>query len=107
MGDGPGPARPARPPSGSSQHDPPVDLTDEAYPIRLTTGRRLDSYNTGVQSGSFASPLRRGEYVELCPEDAERYGVVVGEEVRVSSRRGQRSPRPSGSTPGCGPGWPS
>lgn len=65
-----------------------MDLTDERFPIRLTTGRRLDSYNTGVQSGGYASPLRRGEYVELCPEDAERYGVVVGEEVQVSSRRG-------------------
>ncbi|MFJ8005909.1 molybdopterin oxidoreductase family protein [Streptomyces fagopyri] len=77
-----------RAPFGLVRHDPPVDLTDEAYPIRLTTGRRLDSYNTGVQSGGYASPLRRGEYVELCPEDAERYGVVVGEEVQVSSRRG-------------------
>jgi formate dehydrogenase alpha subunit len=75
-------------PFGPVKHDPPVDLTDEEYPLRLTTGRRLDSYNTGVQSGSFASPLRRGEYVELCPEDAERYGVVAGEEVRVTSRRG-------------------
>ncbi|MFB7707707.1 molybdopterin oxidoreductase family protein [Streptomyces sp. NPDC056105] len=75
-------------PFGLVAHDPPVDLTDESFPIRLTTGRRLDSYNTGVQSGGYASPLRRGEYVELCPEDAERYGVVVGEEVRVSSRRG-------------------
>ncbi|WP_306333577.1 molybdopterin oxidoreductase family protein [Streptomyces sp. KL118A] len=83
------PARRGRPaPFGLVAHDPPVDVTDEAYPIRLTTGRRLDSYNTGVQSGGFASPLRRGEYVELCPEDAERYGVVVGEEVRVASRRG-------------------
>ncbi|MFD6432286.1 molybdopterin oxidoreductase family protein [Streptomyces venezuelae] len=77
-----------RAPFGLVAHDPPVDATDEAYPIRLTTGRRLDSYNTGVQSGGFASPLRRGEYVELCPEDAEWYGVVVGEEVRVASRRG-------------------
>ncbi|QIQ01741.1 molybdopterin oxidoreductase family protein [Streptomyces liangshanensis] len=75
-------------PFGIVKHDPPVDLTDDQYPIRLTTGRRLDSYNTGVQTGSFASPLRRGEYVELCPEDAERYGVSVGEEVRISSRRG-------------------
>lgn len=75
-------------PFGIVKHDPPVDLTDDQYPIRLTTGRRLDSYNTGVQSGSFASPLRRGEYVELCPEDAEQYGVSVGEEVRISSRRG-------------------
>jgi len=83
------PERRGRPaPFGIVQHDPPVDLTDERYPVRLTTGRRLDSYNTGVQSGSFASPLRRGEYVELSPEDAERYGVVVGEEVLVTSRRG-------------------
>lgn len=75
-------------PFGIVKHDPPVDLTDDQYPIRLTTGRRLDSYNTGVQSGSFASPLRRGEYLELCPEDAELYGVEVGEEVQISSRRG-------------------
>ncbi|MDG4861341.1 molybdopterin-dependent oxidoreductase, partial [Streptomyces sp. T-3] len=77
-----------RAPFGLVEHDPPVDLTDETYPLRLTTGRRLDSYNTGVQSGSFASPLRRGEYIELCPEDAEHYGVRVGEEVVVASRRG-------------------
>ncbi|MET7765282.1 molybdopterin-dependent oxidoreductase [Streptomyces sp. NPDC005393] len=73
---------------GPVKHDPPVDLTDDAFPIRLTTGRRLDSYNTGVQSGGFASPLRRGEYIELCPEDAARYGVTADERVRVSSRRG-------------------
>ena len=77
-----------RAPFGLVEHDPPVDLTDDEFPIRLTTGRRLDSYNTGVQSSAFASPLRRGEYVELCPEDARRYGVVVGEEVQVTSRRG-------------------
>jgi formate dehydrogenase alpha subunit len=75
-------------PFGIVKHDPPVDLTDEEFPVRLTTGRRLDSYNTGVQSGSFASPLRRGEYVELSPEDAGKYGVVAEEEVRVTSRRG-------------------
>ncbi|MFI6348075.1 molybdopterin oxidoreductase family protein [Streptomyces sp. NPDC050560] len=90
-------------PFGLVQHDPPVDLTDEEYPIRLTTGRRLDSYNTGVQSGGFASPLRRGEYVELCPEDAERYGVTVGEEVRVASRRGSVN-APVWIDPGLRPG---
>jgi formate dehydrogenase major subunit len=68
--------------------EPPVDeLTDE-LPLRLTTGRRLDSYNTGVQTGGYTSPLRRGESIDVSPEDAERLGVVEGEVVRVSSRRG-------------------
>ncbi|MEE4495315.1 molybdopterin oxidoreductase family protein [Streptomyces sp. BE230] len=88
---------------GLVQHDPPVDLTDEVYPLRLTTGRRLDSYNTGVQSGGYASPLRRGEYIELCPEDAVAYGVATGEEVRVSSRRGSVT-APVWIDPGLRPG---
>jgi predicted molibdopterin-dependent oxidoreductase YjgC len=70
-------------------HDPPVDRLDDEFPIRLTTGRRLDSYNTGVQSGGYASPMRRGETLDVSPEDAERLGVVDGERVFVVSRRGQ------------------
>jgi predicted molibdopterin-dependent oxidoreductase YjgC len=69
-------------------HAEPVDPLDAEFPLRLTTGRRLDSFNTGVQSGSFASPLRRGESIDLAPDDAVRYGVTDGEVVRVSSRRG-------------------
>ena len=68
--------------------DPPVDELDADFPLRLTTGRRLDSYNTGVQSGGFRSPLREGETVDLSPEDAARLGVDEGEVVRVVSRRG-------------------
>ena len=70
-------------------HDPPVDKLDDDFPIRLTTGRRLDSYNTGVQTGGYTSPLRRGESLDISPEDAERLGLVEGERVRVISRRGQ------------------
>lgn len=72
-------------PFGLVPHVPPIDLTDERYPVRLTTGRRLESYNPGAAHGSSG---RRAGCVELCPEDAERYGVVVGEEVRISSRHG-------------------
>jgi predicted molibdopterin-dependent oxidoreductase YjgC len=69
-------------------HELPVDeLTDE-FPLRLTTGRRLDSYNTGVQSGGYSSPLRRGESLDLSPEDCERLDLVEGERVKISSRRG-------------------
>ena len=67
---------------------PPVDeLTDE-YPLRLTTGRVLDSYNTGVQSGRFNSPIRSGEALEVSRVDAKLLGLAAGERVLVSSRRG-------------------
>jgi formate dehydrogenase major subunit len=56
--------------------------------LRLTTGRRLDSYNTGVQSGALASPLRNEETIDIGPEDADRLGLIEGERVRVVSRRG-------------------
>ena len=71
------------------EHDPPVDKLDADYPIRLTTGRRLDSYNTGVQTGGYTSPLRRGESLDISPEDAMAYELVDGERVRVVSRRGR------------------
>ena len=70
-------------------HDPPVDKLDDDFPIRLTTGRRLDSYNTGVQTAGYTSPLRRGESLDISPEDVERFGLTDGERVRVVSRRGQ------------------
>ena len=71
------------------EHDPPVDKLSDDYPIRLTTGRRLDSYNTGVQTGGYTSPLRRGESLDISPEDATAFGLADGERVRVVSRRGQ------------------
>ena len=83
-----------RPVSGSkaaftfAQWRPPVDELTEEYPIRLTTGRRLDSFNTGVQSGAYESPIRDREALEINVADAERLGVEDGEVVRVASRRG-------------------
>ena len=68
--------------------EPPVDELSEDFPLRLTTGRRLDSYNTGVQTGGYTSPLRRGETIDVSPEDAERMGLAEEECVLVSSRRG-------------------
>jgi formate dehydrogenase major subunit len=77
-----------RAPFVAVDHDPPVDKLDDQFPIRLTTGRRLDSYNTGVQTGGYRSPLRRGESLDVSPEDAAAYGLEDGERVRVVSRRG-------------------
>jgi len=70
------------------QQEDPVDELSEEFPIRLTTGRRLDSFNTGVQTGQYVTPLRRPETLNLSPEDAARLGLAEGEVVAVSSRRG-------------------
>jgi formate dehydrogenase major subunit len=67
---------------------PPTEALSEEFPLRLTTGRRLDSFNTGVQTGGYSSPLRRGEEIELSTADATQLGVTTGERVRVSSARG-------------------
>jgi formate dehydrogenase major subunit len=77
-----------RAPFHAVEHDPPVDRLTDEFPIRLTTGRRLDSFNTGVQTGEYTSPLRRGEALLVSPEDGRRYGIADGETVMASSRRG-------------------
>jgi predicted molibdopterin-dependent oxidoreductase YjgC len=77
-----------RAPFSAVEFEPPVDVLNADYPIRLTTGRRLDSFNTGVQTSLYASPLRKQEALELSPEDGRRYNLHEGEKVRVSSRRG-------------------
>ena len=70
------------------EHDPPVDRLSEEFPIRLTTGRRLDSFNTGVQSNGYTSPLRTPEALLISPVDGQRLGIHDGERILASSRRG-------------------
>jgi predicted molibdopterin-dependent oxidoreductase YjgC len=58
------------------------------FPLRLTTGRALDSFNTGVQSGGYESPIRYGDRLDVNLDDAARLGLADGERVRVTSARG-------------------
>jgi len=70
------------------EHAGPVEELSVDFPLRLTTGRALDSYNTGVQSAGYASPIRYGDALDVNPADADRLGIRDGETVRVSSPRG-------------------
>lgn len=70
------------------EHVPPADELTEEYPIRLTTVRLLDAYNSGVQTGGYASPLRRRESLRIDAADAAALGIIDGDRVRVTSRRG-------------------
>ena len=70
---------------------PPAEMPDDAYPLYLTTGRVLYQYHTGTMT--MKSPglniLAPESFVEIAPEDAERYHLEEGEIVKVSSRRGR------------------
>lgn len=68
--------------------EPVAEGPDADYPLLLTTGRKLDAYNTGVQSSALGAPLSRHEALELSPGDAARHGLSAGARVRVRSRRG-------------------
>jgi len=69
-------------------HEGPKEQLSERFPLRLTTGRALDSYNTGVQSSGFDSPIRYGDALDINPADAEGLGIDDGERVLVTSPRG-------------------
>jgi len=77
-----------RAPFHAIEFAPPVDTLSDEFPIRLTTGRRLDSFNTGVQTQGYASPLRDEETLDLALADVKTLDVTEGERVRVVSRRG-------------------
>ncbi|QYZ78561.1 formate dehydrogenase subunit alpha [Methanofollis formosanus] len=72
------------------EYKPPAEVPDEEYPLILTTGRCLFHWHTG-------SMTRRSEHldaevptgwIELNPEDARELGIVDGEMVKATSRRG-------------------
>ena len=67
---------------------PHVDELSDEFPLLMTTGRVLDSYNTGVQSDGYNSPIRSGEALDMNPDDAARLGLATGDRAEVSSRRG-------------------
>ena len=75
-------------PFSITDHAPPKERLTDDFPLRLTTGRALDSYNTGVQSGGYVSPIRYGDAIDVNPTDAAALGVADGERVLVSSPRG-------------------
>ena len=72
-----------------TNHQPPAELPDEEYPLQLTTGRRLEFYNTGVQTSNYKKIKDAEEALEIHAEDAAAYQLNDGDQVKVRSRRGQ------------------
>ncbi len=68
-----------------------AEQADEDYPLYLTTGRVLYQYHTGTMTRRTEGLNNRApeSFVEITPQDAERFGVSDGDKVKVISRRGE------------------
>lgn len=70
------------------EYEGPKELENEEYPIILTTGRALYHYNVMTRYSNALDGIRPHELVEICKDDAEKYGLVDGDFVKITSRRG-------------------
>lgn len=68
---------------------PPAEEPNEAFPLRLTTGRVVYHYLSGTQTRrlGFLNGQAPEPWVELHPSAAARLGIVDGEIVRVRTAR--------------------
>jgi formate dehydrogenase alpha subunit len=70
---------------------PPAEKTDEEYPMYLTTGRVIYHYHTGTMTRKSEGLNERSpeSFVEISQNDASKYNVEDGSNVKVASRRGE------------------
>jgi assimilatory nitrate reductase catalytic subunit len=70
---------------------PPAEVVDDEYPVWLTTGRVVSQYLSGTQTRRIASLVEQypEPLCEIHPRLAEPLGIADGDQVTVSSRRGE------------------
>ncbi len=73
------------------RHQPPGEALDADYPLYLTTGRMLAHYQSGTQTQRVAHlrEMAPEPLAEIHPTTARRYGLVDGETVALTTRRGR------------------
>ena len=73
------------------EYRPPAEVTDEEYPVVLTTGRVISQYLSGTQTRRIGGLVDQcpEPYVEIHPKLAAKVGVKTGDPITVESRRGE------------------
>jgi ferredoxin-nitrate reductase len=71
-------------------HQPPKEITDEEFPMVLTTGRLYAHWHSLTRTGKSAKLVRRepAPFVEVHPLDAAELGLTAGKSAELVSRRG-------------------
>lgn len=72
------------------EHQDPVEVPDEEYPLILTTTRTMFHYHAAMtrRCKTLDNELKTG-YIEINTEDAKELGILNREIVEVKSRRGK------------------
>ena len=72
------------------EYMPPVEPTDEEYPMYFTTGRDIARYNFSSMTGKTKEidNISPEAFAEINPVDAERMGIKDLDWLKLSSRRG-------------------
>ncbi|WOB08394.1 periplasmic nitrate reductase subunit alpha [Piscinibacter gummiphilus] len=76
-------------------YEPPAEAPDKEYPFWLSTGRVLEHWHSGSMTRRVPE-LHKAVPNAVCymhPEDARALGVRRGDEIKLSSRRGQMNSR--------------
>ena len=70
---------------------PPDEPIDQQYPVVLITGRQLEHWHTGsmTRRSRVLDDLEPAAVATLSPAQLERVGVAPGEQMRISTRRGE------------------
>jgi formate dehydrogenase major subunit len=68
----------------------PDERPDADFPFVLSTGRVLEHWHTGsmTRRAKALDALEPEAFVEINPDDMSSYGIAPGEQVRVTTRRG-------------------
>jgi len=71
-------------------YEAPAESPDNEYPFWLNTGRVIEHWHTGSMTRRIPvlHQAMPHSYVELHPDDAEKYDISNGQKVKVISRRG-------------------
>ena len=70
---------------------PPAESVSKGYPLGLTTGRVWEHWHTGTMSrrAQVLSELCPSGVVEMHPGDAVKLGLIEGDSIVVTSKRGR------------------
>jgi formate dehydrogenase alpha subunit len=73
------------------EYKPAAESVSLKYPLLLTTGRILEHWHTGSMSrrSGVLNKLHPNGAVDLHPQDAGKLGIVEGDVISISSRRGK------------------